>query len=422
MRLVLKNIGKIRSSDISIDGITVIAGENDTGKSTIAKTLFVLCDSYHNRSYKIYLERLKNIGKLLQIMKLENDECEYFFPATNEDLNNIATFILDTKDKLLASKDALREKIVAWLDEITDGSIERPLKLDDAFFTNILEKVRFNVSVPEGDIFREIVVQTILAEFVGEARCLFNDENGNIFVSNGDKDVHIVIDKNGDISIDNLSLKLMNAVYIDNLAWFSDEGLPHQMGLAQYFQKDFELNNAIDELITNRKLALVFNKISNICKGDIVKHKAGNWFYSLNNLKRLLPIDNLSVGVRVFSIIKFLIKNGAIQENSLLILDEPETHLHPAWQIVFAEVIVLLYKYLDVRFLLNTHSPYFLHAIEVYSAHHGIVDKCKYYLSQDTDGMSETEDVTTSVDKIYKKLLAPIQELYDVRDAGEEIS
>lgn len=40
MRLELENVGKISSANIKLDGITVIAGENNTGKSTIGKMLF----------------------------------------------------------------------------------------------------------------------------------------------------------------------------------------------------------------------------------------------------------------------------------------------------------------------------------------------------------------------------------------------
>ncbi|NCU39957.1 hypothetical protein EOL99_03645, partial [Candidatus Falkowbacteria bacterium] len=35
MRLQIENFAKIAKADINIDGITVIAGENNTGKSTI---------------------------------------------------------------------------------------------------------------------------------------------------------------------------------------------------------------------------------------------------------------------------------------------------------------------------------------------------------------------------------------------------
>ena len=40
MQLKLKNMGIIKEADVTIDGLTVIAGENDTGKSTLSKVLF----------------------------------------------------------------------------------------------------------------------------------------------------------------------------------------------------------------------------------------------------------------------------------------------------------------------------------------------------------------------------------------------
>jgi AAA15 family ATPase/GTPase len=40
MFLNIKGIGKISDSQIKMDGITVIAGENNTGKSTFGKALF----------------------------------------------------------------------------------------------------------------------------------------------------------------------------------------------------------------------------------------------------------------------------------------------------------------------------------------------------------------------------------------------
>ena len=41
MRLQIENFAKIAKADINIDGITVIAGENNTGKSTIGKAYIV---------------------------------------------------------------------------------------------------------------------------------------------------------------------------------------------------------------------------------------------------------------------------------------------------------------------------------------------------------------------------------------------
>lgn len=57
MKLVLKNIGKVQNATVEINGITVIAGENDTGKSTVGKALFSVFNSLYNIDEKITAER-----------------------------------------------------------------------------------------------------------------------------------------------------------------------------------------------------------------------------------------------------------------------------------------------------------------------------------------------------------------------------
>lgn len=47
MKLQIENILKIGRADIDIDGITVIAGSNNTGKSTVGKVLFALMNSFY---------------------------------------------------------------------------------------------------------------------------------------------------------------------------------------------------------------------------------------------------------------------------------------------------------------------------------------------------------------------------------------
>ncbi len=48
MQINIKNIGKIRETNITIKGITVIAGKNDTGKSTVSKALHCFFNSLYN--------------------------------------------------------------------------------------------------------------------------------------------------------------------------------------------------------------------------------------------------------------------------------------------------------------------------------------------------------------------------------------
>lgn len=103
----------------------------------------------------------------------------------------------------------------------------------------------------------------------------------------------------------------------------------------------------------------------------------------------------------------------------MIVLDEPEIHLHPKWQLKFAEILILLQKEFDLNIILTSHSPYFINAVEVYSAEHNIADKCKYYLADiDNEHRAFFEDVTTGTEKIYKKLAEPLRILNDLKYAN----
>ena len=47
MRLEIQHFSKIKQASIKLDGITVIAGENNTGKSTIGKILSCMFNSMY---------------------------------------------------------------------------------------------------------------------------------------------------------------------------------------------------------------------------------------------------------------------------------------------------------------------------------------------------------------------------------------
>ena len=61
MRLKIDNFAKIKHADIAIDGITVLAGENNTGKSTIGKVLYSSFNSLYDIDLKIEKRRYENI-------------------------------------------------------------------------------------------------------------------------------------------------------------------------------------------------------------------------------------------------------------------------------------------------------------------------------------------------------------------------
>ena len=118
--------------------------------------------------------------------------------------------------------------------------------------------------------------------------------------------------------------------------------------------------------------------------------------------------------MKSFVILKILLEKGCIREKDVIILDEPEIHLHPKWQIILADVIIQLQKEYEITCVINTHSPYFLNAIEVFAEKEKISDRCKYYLAE----KSGITDVSFSIDRIYELLSDAFDTLDEIQ--GEE--
>ena len=90
----------------------------------------------------------------------------------------------------------------------------------------------------------------------------------------------------------------------------------------------------------------------------------------------------------------------------MLIIDEPEVHLHPKWQLEYVKVIVEICKIYDSKVIITTHSPYIIDAFETYSK-----ENTEFYTSiRNEDGSYNIEKVD-NMDIIYKKLHEPFLKL-----------
>ena len=163
------------------------------------------------------------------------------------------------------------------------------------------------------------------------------------------------------------------------------------------------------------KLKEIYKILGEVLKGDIVVNQNGEYYFKSNKDEKPLNIINLSTGSKSFALIKYLLEVGAIKDKDILILDEPEVHLHPEWQLLYAELMVLLQKKFDLSMIITTHSPYFLDAIDVFSTKYNISQKPHYYLAENVGEVSVLHDVSDHIDAIYKKLSDPMQILENLR-------
>ena len=138
--------------------------------------------------------------------------------------------------------------------------------------------------------------------------------------------------------------------------------------------------------------------------------------YKVNTNSNELMIHNIASGSKSFGLIYLLLKAGVITKDSLLVLDEPENHLHPAWQIKYAEILCKMVA--DGYYVLITsHSPYFIQALKVYATKYGIIDnKTDFYFAeklydQNYSSIINVKDENGNIDteKIFESLYKPFE-------------
>lgn len=418
MRLILENVGKVQEADIKLDGITLIAGENNTGKSTVGKMLFCIFESFYKIERQISQERINTIGR-----HIANFYHETFNRAGRKySVHDLAAEFVHNKEQYVGDSRIIRKAIENFFEN-------REINFDAIAYQDTLEqladKIYSVLFIEDTEIRRAILQRTLDSEFGMKIGFLNNESNYSkiqLEIRNSKIEFEVINNENINI-IQDMSLN-KEIIYIDDpfvlddlqdlLPYRSAYGLNHRDSLLDKIVrvKDTRDFGALDEILVNKKLERIFETMNGICDGDLtVSEDGGNYSYRTSELNGTLEMSNLSTGIKSFIILKTLLRNGSINDNGVVILDEPEIHLHPEWQLKFAEVIVLIQKEFGVNILLNTHSPYFLNAIEVYVKKYGIEKKCKFYLTDDNEGRTNIKDVTYQTELIYEKLARPLQDL-----------
>jgi len=291
MELQLKNIGMIKEANVKLDGLTVIAGENDTGKSTVGKALYL---------YLHTLNSNKNANSLAQSVFGYG-----LSPSDNPEIG------IDKKDK-----------------DYQVIFVETPLIWN---FT---------------DFFRDIAQVESQMQIELDYPYLMKDLNFKLHIKKASDGINI---------------------------------------------KD---------------------KMTVLMGGEFKKDEMGRYYFDKYGKK--IELVNTATGIKMFGIFQVLSQNNYLNENTVLVLDEPEVHLHPKWQLEMAKLIVELVKN-GVSILVNSHSPYMIEALKRYSDREKIQAKTNFYLAEDGKIDKVKESNSQTLVAIYEKLSEP----YDVFEEME---
>ena len=425
MRLKINNVAELENIALKIDGLTIIAGENNTGKSTINKCLYAAFNSLNSLSKHVFTDKINSFLTDLKEELISNadgdDYRERYFISKIIDNRS---FVEEIKRLSLAAEiNDINNFIRTYLsEEIKKRKLTIPIDNLNKEVFNIEPYLKIN----NDEIKKKITTKMFQSEFNGTINNIHDDTSvAEIILEIKDYTTSYKIQSNRVTEItNNLSLELQ-AVYVDNLYSLdnvmnvSNKRLfekGHRTALIDSFFNFYD-SNITSEILKENRLKKIFSIINDIAKGDIIFDGISGIRYKeseTDGVEKALSFSNISDGLKTFILLKELILNKTLKDNGTIIFDEPEIHLHPEWQIKLAELIVLIQKEYGMHIVLTTHSPYFLYALEVFSTKYGISEKTNYYYTQRKQGKITVENIGKNLEIIYSVLNKPFQTIEDL--------
>lgn len=421
VKLKIENVAKIEHAEIELNGITVIAGNNNTGKSTIGKVVFSLYNSLSDIEVRLNRQKEQLIYRQLRqnIAEPIGDEEGYYSSVSPIVMRNSAKELRKCDDGLerlqiirrlllknastLAEEtaEAMAIKLAASISEIQELPTDRLTKsVVSAYFNQIFYGNICNVNRQDARTRIEAVIRgkKIILDFLNET-C---------------KEIK------QDVEILNKAFYLDNPFVLNRLnsGLINDE--LEKVLLRSLRQERDAVEDAVQYNMTSGKIQGIIKLLDSVTEGSIFADESHEYLFRQWGTNTLLNVNNLSAGLKSFMIIKMLLENHSLREQDVLILDEPEIHLHPEWQMKYAEIIILLQREFNLTVILTTHSSHFLEALRLYAKKYGTEEKCSYYLTEHGDYGYVLNNMTDDITKIYSQLIDPSIILNKMRYEAEE--
>nr|WP_311445373.1 AAA family ATPase [Ezakiella coagulans] len=414
MKIELNNIGPFVDASVDIDGITVVAGENGTGKSTIGKTLYAMFDAFYLYNKNIKNRRVTNIEMLISNYLSLSYVTRFRNGSEGGRLKQFSEHIVEDLNEYLKDKSKLEKDLYDYY-EIGDKNEEKN-KIDE-----IAQSIYESLNLTDYMILKNIVDEDFDNEFHSEISNKLSKDASVAELIIKDKSIRVKFSGDSVSEIPEHFELTKKIVYIDDPYVLDDlNDYSNIISFVRITNKNHRNDlliklkagnqDSIEKIKIDNKLSYIFEKLDGINVGELFFDKTV-FKYNDPSMDVDFDVRNIATGLKSFVILKTLLENGSIEQNGIIIFDEPETHLHPKWQLVLAELIVLIQKEFNMHVLINTHSPYFMRAIEVYSSKHETDKTTKYYLAKHENGISCIEDVTDSTEKIYGLLAEPLDRL-----------
>ena len=289
MKLVIENIGKIKKAEFDFRGITVIAGNNNTGKSTVGKVLYSFFNSLQNVSEKVENQRYEERCDALQAY-MTNEIYSSFEPS--DESNRIRRIFSALKFKIPEDLD-LRDKseVKKW---VASALKKRGIKLSDrsAGFSKLWKQFENIDKIDDKDIISVLVERYYKDVFHNQINSLFVDAAGKVRLDIQSKEFILefkhnkVTSQNIPFDIRNRAIFIQSPDIIDALGEKNSfahgfvaelmNGLNEQLILSLIKRTR---KNAIAETQFREKMTNITALLNEVIPGEFDKKSSGNVVY-----------------------------------------------------------------------------------------------------------------------------------------------
>lgn len=410
-RFVLENYHAVHKADIDIDGITVLAGPNGCGKSTVARwlnfcvTTLTDYESFINNRFRSdigkILSRLERSLRSLRGTDLRRRMAIYHQMQYVEEIGDVE----ELKD--------LSRRLLDDVADFIDENITRPE------YENDFERLQdyFGLERVEGEDAGNISkrISSSLHDQLEDAISA-RDER---FVTQSQDNFTEALKVLADPMIDDYPIKLSMDFFEDGTDLLGDVfKVPLMLDRSIYLNTQ-SLGRSLDDdksrlgkmlndkaEVVPEEAELVADVIKLIINGDVEEEKKDLPYLRKKRLQYVrkdgmkIYLKEAATGIISFSYILRLLENGWITKESLLIIDEPEAHLHPQWIVDYARILVLINKKVGAKVVISSHNPDMVAAIQSVSRKEGLLDRVHFYVAEETE---------------------PGCQLYDFHDLGHEV-
>lgn len=459
MDLRIENIGAIGSATVKIEGITVIAGQNSSGKSTIGKVLYSLLHDMSGWTYLYEKTRQALVSSLLEkrsavledfcmketgAKRRRTSKARELMDKLSSDPELLIAiedfqfyYFSDEKgDNELAAKTALIEKLSQYLVKYIElytsdyEVIEKAIRNDFGEWSTETAILLCEILPDELSLQCDSIVDSFATTFKKQYQRIGERFSKVVLTDDSDRKIGLILsaEKNyltAPIRITEGVYYLESPKVFDLLSnpssgatqksYLRDLLTPNVFTKAHKLYHPLQKSDDLEKTVQSTQVESILSLLQSAMGGKAEFYQKVGLEFKDEKINEPIHSVNISAGLKSLALLEYALRIKSIVPGDIVILDEPEINLHPSWQAVYAEALVKLQKEYNLKLIVTSHSPYFIRAIEVYSDLNGVMDTLNVYLTQrDKDNTVIAENVSYSeygVSELYERLSAPLEEL-----------